>query len=93
MFEDSYKSLLSVIVVDSIERLLGTFCPHRGVLHQIALTEGVRARTDGRPLDWSPIGSRFSNLVLQTLFVLLKKVPQKVPLAPRLPPFSRAPLS
>jgi len=48
-FEDSYKSSLSVIVVDAIERLL----------------------------DWSPIGSRFSNLVLQTLLVLLKKRPPK----------------
>ncbi|CAG8486068.1 1360_t:CDS:10 [Acaulospora morrowiae] len=49
IFNDSYKSPLSVIVVDNIERLL----------------------------DWVPIGPRFSNFVLQTLLVLLKKRPPK----------------
>ncbi|KAJ9058963.1 transport between ER and Golgi ATPase protein [Entomophthora muscae] len=49
VFSDSYKSPLSVIVVDNIERLL----------------------------DWVPIGPRFSNNVLQTLMVLLKKTPPK----------------
>ena len=44
-----YKSLLSVIVMDDIERLL----------------------------DYTPIGSRFSNTVLQALAVLLKKAPPK----------------
>jgi len=48
-FTDSYKSPLSVIVLDDIERLV----------------EYVR------------IGPRFSNLVLQTLMVLLKKIPEK----------------
>ncbi|XP_052813380.1 vesicle-fusing ATPase-like isoform X2 [Mya arenaria] len=47
MFEDAYKSPLSCIIVDDIERLL----------------------------DYVPIGPRFSNLVLQALLVLLKKVP------------------
>ncbi|TPX30795.1 hypothetical protein SmJEL517_g05720 [Synchytrium microbalum] len=47
VFNDSYKSPLSVIVVDSIERIL----------------------------DWVAIGPRFSNSVLQTLLVLLKKAP------------------
>ncbi|KAG0047765.1 transport between ER and Golgi ATPase protein, partial [Gryganskiella cystojenkinii] len=49
VFQDSYKSPLSVIVMDDIERLL----------------------------DYTPIGSRFSNTVLQALAVLLKKQPPK----------------
>ncbi|KAJ3531815.1 hypothetical protein NM688_g7518 [Phlebia brevispora] len=48
-FADSYKSPLSVIVVDSVERLL----------------------------DFTPIGPRFSNTVLQTLMVLFAKRPPK----------------
>lgn len=47
IFDDAYKSPLSCIIVDDIERLL----------------------------DYVPIGPRFSNLVLQALLVLLKKVP------------------
>jgi len=47
VFEDAYKSPLSVIVVDDIERLL----------------------------DYVPIGPRFSNAVLQTLLVLIKRQP------------------
>ncbi|KAI0685028.1 AAA-domain-containing protein [Cytidiella melzeri] len=49
VFADSYKSPLSVIVVDSIERLL----------------------------EFTPIGPRFSNAVLQTLMVLLARRPPK----------------
>ncbi|KAJ2730335.1 transport between ER and Golgi ATPase protein [Coemansia sp. BCRC 34962] len=49
IFNDSYKSPLSLIVVDDIERLL----------------------------EWVPIGARFSNSVLQTLLVLIKKQPPK----------------
>ncbi|KAJ2055492.1 transport between ER and Golgi ATPase protein [Coemansia sp. S155-1] len=49
VFNDSYKSPLSLIVVDDIERLL----------------------------EWVPIGARFSNSVLQTLLVLIKKQPPK----------------
>jgi len=48
-FEDAYKSPLSVIVIDDVERLL----------------------------DYVAIGPRFSNAVLQTLLVLLKKYPPK----------------
>jgi vesicle-fusing ATPase len=48
-FEDAYKSKLSLIIVDDIERLL----------------------------DYAQIGPRFSNAVLQTLLVLLKKSPPK----------------
>jgi vesicle-fusing ATPase len=47
IFDDAYKSPLSVIVLDEIERLL----------------------------DYVAIGPRFSNTVLQTLLVLLKKAP------------------
>ncbi|KAF9464799.1 P-loop containing nucleoside triphosphate hydrolase protein [Collybia nuda] len=49
VFADSYKSPLSVVVVDNIERLI----------------------------DWTPMGARFSNAVLQTLLVLLGKRPPK----------------
>ncbi|KAJ1719416.1 transport between ER and Golgi ATPase protein [Coemansia erecta] len=49
IFNDSYKSPLSLIVIDDIERLL----------------------------EWVPIGPRFSNSVLQTLLVLIKKQPPK----------------
>ncbi|CAI8618212.1 unnamed protein product [Vicia faba] len=49
VFEDAYKSPLSVIVLDDIERLL----------------------------EYVPIGPRFSNLISQTLLVLLKKLPPK----------------
>lgn len=49
VFTDSYKSPLSVIVVDNIERLI----------------------------DWTPMGARFSNTVLQTLLVLFKRRPPK----------------
>ena len=44
---DSYKSPLSIIFIDDIERII----------------------------DYVPIGPRFSNTVLQTLLVLLKKIP------------------
>jgi vesicle-fusing ATPase len=47
VFDDAYKSKISCVVVDDIERLL----------------------------EFVPIGPRFSNLVLQTLLVLLKKSP------------------
>jgi len=47
MFDDAYKSPLSCIVIDDIERLL----------------------------EYVPIGPRFSNTVLQTLLILLKKPP------------------
>jgi len=47
VFEDAYKSVLSCIILDDLERLL----------------------------DYVSIGPRFSNLVLQALLVLLKKLP------------------
>jgi len=50
VFQDAYKSPLSVIVVDNMERLL----------------------------EYVDMGPRFSNLVLQTLMVLLKRAPPKV---------------
>ncbi|KAF6004888.1 hypothetical protein F1559_003678 [Cyanidiococcus yangmingshanensis] len=46
-FEDAYRSALSIIVLDNIERLL----------------------------EYAPIGPRFSNVVVQTLLVLVKRVP------------------
>ncbi|KAK7470300.1 transport between ER and Golgi ATPase protein [Stygiomarasmius scandens] len=49
VFADSYKSPLSVIVVDNLERLL----------------------------EWTPIGPRFSNAVLQALLVLFARRPPK----------------
>jgi vesicle-fusing ATPase len=47
VFMDAYKSPMSVVVMDSIERIV----------------------------EWVPIGPRFSNPVLQTMMVLLKKQP------------------
>ncbi len=47
VFLDSYKSPLSLIFIDNIERII----------------------------DYVRVGPRFSNVVLQTLLVLLKKVP------------------
>jgi len=65
IFSDSYKSPLSVIVVDSIERLLGGSLS--STLRHMNLTP-----------DWNPIGPRFSNGVLQALVVLFGKRPPKV---------------
>ncbi|GAB2229919.1 hypothetical protein Droror1_Dr00014175 [Drosera rotundifolia] len=47
VFEDAYKSPLSIIILDDIERLL----------------------------EYVAIGPRFSNLIVQTLLVLLKRLP------------------
>uniref|UniRef100_A0A1D1Z157 Vesicle-fusing ATPase n=1 Tax=Anthurium amnicola TaxID=1678845 RepID=A0A1D1Z157_9ARAE len=47
VFEDAYKSQLSIIILDDIERLL----------------------------EYVPIGPRFSNVISQTLMVLLKRLP------------------
>ncbi|RAL52485.1 hypothetical protein DM860_007342 [Cuscuta australis] len=49
VFEDAYKSPLSIIIVDDIERLL----------------------------EYVAIGPRFSNLIYQTLLLLLKQLPPK----------------
>ncbi|KAI3409772.1 hypothetical protein GPALN_006148 [Globodera pallida] len=49
IFDDAYKSPLSCVIIDNIERLL----------------------------DYSPIGPRYSNLVLQALLVLLGKRPPR----------------
>ncbi|XP_074568067.1 vesicle-fusing ATPase [Curcuma longa] len=49
VFEDAYKSLRSIIILDDIERLL----------------------------EFVPIGPRFSTLILQTLLLLLKRLPPK----------------
>ncbi|RLM93965.1 hypothetical protein C2845_PM08G25320 [Panicum miliaceum] len=49
VFEDAYRSPLSIIILDDIERLL----------------------------EYVAIGPRFSNLISQTLLVLLKRVPPK----------------
>ncbi|KAI8557795.1 hypothetical protein RHMOL_Rhmol04G0037900 [Rhododendron molle] len=50
VFEDAYRSPLSIIILDDIERLL----------------------------EYVAIGPRFSNLISQTLLVLLKRLPPKV---------------
>lgn len=47
VFTDSYKSPVSIIFLDDIERII----------------------------EYTPVGQRFSNSVLQTLLVLLRKVP------------------
>ena len=63
MFDDAYKSPLSCIVVDDLERLLGT--------------STLKISLD-RLSDYVRIGPRFSNAVLQTILVLLKKEPPAV---------------
>jgi vesicle-fusing ATPase len=50
IFNDSYKSSLSIIFIDDIERII----------------------------EFSPVGMRFSNVILQTLLVLIRRVPPKV---------------
>jgi vesicle-fusing ATPase len=47
VFNDAYKSPLSLVFIDDVERIL----------------------------DYTPLGPRFSNAVLQTLLVLLRKLP------------------
>ncbi|KAL7241239.1 hypothetical protein ACSBR2_006792 [Camellia fascicularis] len=56
VFEDAYKSPLSIIIVDDIERLL----------------------------EYVAMGPQFSNLISQTLMVLLKRLPPKMALLRRL---------
>lgn len=65
VFTDSYKSRMSVVVVDNIERIVGM--PANWFLYSSLM----------RFLDWSPIGPRFSNRVLQALMTLLTKAPPK----------------
>lgn len=48
IFGDSYRSPLSIIFIDDIERLI----------------------------EFTPSGNRFSNTILQTLLILLRKIPQ-----------------
>jgi vesicle-fusing ATPase len=67
VFADSYKSPESVIVVDNVERLLGAL----PVVHATYLVVTLL-------LDWAPLGSRFSNAVLQALLVLFARRPPKV---------------
>ncbi|KAL0874078.1 hypothetical protein Bca101_023783 [Brassica carinata] len=49
VFEDAYKSPLSIVILDNIERLL----------------------------EYSEIGPRFSNMILQTLLIYLNKLPKE----------------
>jgi len=77
VFTDSYKSPLSVVVVDNIERILGESSL------TLVLCTAAGPHTDlAFPLhslpDWVPIGPRFSNNVLQALLVLISKRPPKV---------------
>ena len=71
VFSDSYKSPLSVVVVDNIERLIGIYViqPKGFYLFNWFLFYY---------LDWTPMGARFSNAVLQTLLVLFGRRPPKV---------------
>lgn len=69
VFSDSYKSPLSVIVVDNLERLLGMWYILKG---------STRLAHRDCDVDWTQIGPRFSNPVLQTLLVLMARRPPKV---------------
>ena len=66
IFTDSYKSPLSVVVVDNIERLIGMYFSILYILPPDWFA------------DWTPMGARFSNAVLQTLLVLFNRRPPKV---------------
>ncbi|ELK25272.1 Vesicle-fusing ATPase [Myotis davidii] len=72
IFDDAYKSQLSCVVVDDIERLLAKW-QRQDLLFQICY--GMYGFMDVVCIDYVPIGPRFSNLVLQALLVLLKKAP------------------
>jgi vesicle-fusing ATPase len=66
IFADSNKSPLSVIVVDNLERLLGTWLSRCKMQKEMTIFA-----------EWAPIGPRFSNVVLQTLLVLFNRRPPK----------------
>ena len=70
VFSDSYKSPLSVVVVDNIERLIGIYIsiPRVAFFNYFFFFNS----------DWTPMGARFSNAVLQTLLVLFNRRPPKV---------------
>lgn len=70
VFEDSYKSPLSLIIVDDLERLIGS----RARVARRSAAALIRSAT----ADYAPIGPRFSNPVLQTLMVLVKRLPPRV---------------
>jgi vesicle-fusing ATPase len=87
VFTDSYKSPLSVVVVDGIERILGAF-PYRLSVARSRIIVSLRSLLL-LSKEYVPIGPRFSNGVLQALMVLLAKRPPKVrPLPSPLPPHS-----
>jgi vesicle-fusing ATPase len=75
VFNDSYKSPLSVIVIDNIERLLGKWVDGnvRSLTNALTIFFFLGGNT-----DWVDIGPRFSNAILQALLILLKKPPPKV---------------
>lgn len=68
VFSDSYKSPLSVVVVDGLERLLGSqeYYNARCIFSNIS------------QIEYNPLGPRFSNAVTQTLLVLFARRPPKV---------------
>jgi hypothetical protein len=73
--QDAYKSDRSLIILDNLERLLGenaralVLCrEHSDVAFFLAACGSVS--------EYSPVGPRYSNSVLQTLSVLLKKLPE-----------------
>ena len=69
VFMDSYKSPLSVIVIDNLERLLGACC----IFHWMTIN-----KPDADVVEWVNIGPNFSNAILQALLVLLSRRPPKV---------------
>jgi vesicle-fusing ATPase len=71
VFSDSYKSRFSIVVVDNIERIIGTFRGGRRFWLSVSYVSGIS-------LEYVPIGPRFSNAVLQALLSLLTKRPPKV---------------
>lgn len=94
MFEDAYKSPLSIIILDDIERYL-LWNLHVNFDHLLRsyvfiLNEYSWWSVDNwccRLLEYVAIGPRFSNIISQTLMVLLKRLPPKVFFLPLFPFF------
>lgn len=76
-FLDAHKSPLSVIVIDDIERFLSTR-DHLRLFFTFANANQFVSQLNvisSLSLDYSPVGHRYSNEILQALLVLIRKEP------------------
>ena len=88
VFEDAYKSPMSIIILDDIERFVVTWYlfPFKirfnnliAYFWQFLSPAQYWISENCRLLEYVAIGPRFSNIISQTLMVLLKRLPPKVP--------------